>query len=72
MRNAREYDQLRKYGQGGDAGYEPPPGWESGASFSEGGFTGADSTDFSDFFESIFGAGARGGVSGNNVARASP
>ena len=55
-----EYDQLRKYGHTGDAGFEPPPGWESGASFSRGGFTGADSMDFSDFFESIFG-GAGGG-----------
>lgn len=55
-----EYDQLRKHGQRDDGGFDPPPGWESGASFSRGGFTGADSMDFSDFFESIFG-GAGGG-----------
>lgn len=55
-----EYDQLRRYGTSGKGGFEPPPGWESNASFSQGGFTGADSMDFSDFFESIFG-GAGGG-----------
>ncbi|MGM0450183.1 MAG: DnaJ C-terminal domain-containing protein [Pseudomonadota bacterium] len=55
-----EYDQLRKYGQTADGGFDPPPGWESGASFSRGGFTDADSMHFSDFFESIFG-GAGGG-----------
>lgn len=55
-----EFDQLRQYGQSSDGGFDPPPGWQSGASFSRGGFTGADSTDFSDFFESIFG-GAGGG-----------
>lgn len=49
-----EYDQLRRYGHSG-GGFEPPPGWESGAGFSSGGFTDADSRDFSDFFESIFG-----------------
>jgi len=55
-----EYDELRRRGQTGAGGFEPPPGWESGASFSTGGFTGADSMDFSEFFESIFG-GAGGG-----------
>ncbi len=49
-----EYDQLRRYGSSG-GGFEPPPGWESSAGFSGGGFTGADSRDFSDFFESVFG-----------------
>ncbi|MDX1588408.1 MAG: DnaJ C-terminal domain-containing protein [Oleiphilaceae bacterium] len=51
-----EYDQLRRYGQsGGD--FQPPPGWRSSADFSGGGFTGAGEQGFSDFFESIFGAG---------------
>jgi curved DNA-binding protein len=46
-----EYDELRKYGQHGQR-FEPPPEWQS---------SGAQSGDFSDFFESIYGAaGPRG------------
>jgi len=41
-----EYDELRKYGQKGQR-FEPPPGWQP--STAQGG-------DYSDFFESIFGA----------------
>jgi len=52
-----EYDQLRKFGTAGpDGDFQPPPGWQSAAGFSGGGYTGADSQHFSDFFESIFGA----------------
>jgi len=43
-----EYEQLRKYGRKGEA-FQPPPGWNQGAS------GGANETDFSDFFSSIFG-----------------
>jgi curved DNA-binding protein len=42
-----EYDELKKYGQHGQR-FEPPPGWQSSSS---------QDGDFSDFFESIFGAG---------------
>ncbi|SFR55625.1 curved DNA-binding protein [Marinobacter daqiaonensis] len=56
-----EYDQLRKYGARGDGSFEPPPGWQSGAGFGGGGYTGADSSNFSDFFEEIFGGGRRAG-----------
>lgn len=48
-----EYDQLRQYGRAGES-FEVPPGWQRA-----GGFTGAHEHfggDFSDFFESIFGA----------------
>lgn len=56
-----EYDQLRKYGAAGpDGDFRPPPGWQSNAGFSGGGFTGANSAHFSDFFESIFGAAGAG------------
>jgi curved DNA-binding protein len=56
-----EYDQLRKYGAAGaDGSFRPPPGWQSAADFSSGGYTGAGTQNFSDFFESIF--GARGGA----------
>lgn len=43
-----EYEQLRKYGRGGQS-FEPPPEWQSKAGRSQG--------DFSDFFENIFGSG---------------
>ncbi len=46
-----EYDQLRKYGRGGQS-FEPPPQWQSKAGRSHG-----PQGDFSDFFENIFGSG---------------
>ncbi len=50
-----EYDEVKRYGQGGQ--FRPPPGWEASGGFSgDGGF---QQGDFSDFFESIF--GGRGG-----------
>lgn len=58
-----EYDQLRRYRK--DGRFEPPPGWQgaSGEGFS-GGFTDdAAGMDFSEFFSSIFGAGAARGFS---------
>lgn len=55
-----EYDQLRKYGASAGGEFKPPPGWQSGADFSEGGFTSADTADFSDFFQSIFRQGRAG------------
>jgi curved DNA-binding protein len=49
------YDQLGKnYKAGQD--FTPPPGWDAGFEFS-GGFGGADTSAFSDFFESLFGHG---------------
>lgn len=59
-----EYDQLRKMGARSASGdFRPPPDWESSAHFSGGGFTDADASQFSDFFESIFGGGMGGGFS---------
>jgi curved DNA-binding protein len=54
------YDQLGKnYKAGQD--FTPPPGWDAGFEFSGGGFGAADTSAFSDFFESLFGQGfARG------------
>ncbi|WP_413735770.1 curved DNA-binding protein [Sodalis sp. RH21] len=54
-----EYDDLRKYGQGGR--FEAPPGWQpSGRAGAEasGGF---QQRDYSDFFESVFGGQSSGG-----------
>lgn len=50
-----EYDQLRKYGASAGGEFKPPPGWQSRADFSDGGFTTADAAEFSDFFETLFG-----------------
>jgi curved DNA-binding protein len=58
------YDQLgANWKQGQD--FRPPPDWNTGFEFEGGGFTGGDSAEFSDFFESLFGRGgfrsSRGG-----------
>ncbi|MFZ5957085.1 curved DNA-binding protein [Pseudomonas knackmussii] len=58
-----EYDQLRQYGN--REKFEAPPGWQP-----SGGFEGAEhfqERDFSDFFESIF--GARAGAQGQQRPR---
>jgi len=48
-----EYDELRRYGGRRAADFEPPPGWRSSADSGFHHFSG----DFSDFFNSVFGAG---------------
>lgn len=58
-----EYDQLRKYGAKGDGSFQPPPGWQSASGFGGGGYTEADASQFSDFFEEIFGGARRSGAS---------
>jgi curved DNA-binding protein len=51
------YDQLGKdYRPGQD--FKPPPNWDSGFEFSG---AGGGNADYSDFFESLFGAQARSG-----------
>jgi len=53
------YDQLGKdYRPGQD--FRPPPNWDSGFEFSG---AGAGNADYSDFFDSLFGAQARSGRS---------
>ena len=49
------YDNV---GQSFHAGQEfrPPPDWDAGFEFSERGFAGAESADFSDFFSELFGS----------------
>ena len=53
------YDQLGANYQAGQD-FHPPPDWNAGFEFSGGGFTGGDSSAYSDFFESLFGQ-AQGG-----------
>jgi curved DNA-binding protein len=60
------YDQLRAGGYRGGEQFRPPPGWGQGGQ----GFDFGDSGhgDFSDFFESLFGARA-GGAAGRGAPR---
>ena len=53
------YNELgANWKQGQD--FRPPPNWDQGFEFCGGGYTDADSAQFSDFFEGLFGQ-ARGG-----------
>ena len=50
------YDQLgSNYKAGQD--FHPPPDWDAGFEFNGGGYTRGDASDYSDFFESLFGRG---------------
>jgi curved DNA-binding protein len=51
-----EYDEMKRYGSSSEQGFKPPPGWQS----PRGGTNSGSSADFSDFFNSIFGAGQDG------------
>ena len=50
------YDQLGSQWQAGQD-FHPPPGWDAGFEFSDGGAGGPDLGGFSDFFESLYGHG---------------
>ncbi len=50
------YDGLASGRQAGEE-FQPPPNWERDFVFGDGGFTGA--SDFSDFFDALFGGAAR-------------
>jgi curved DNA-binding protein len=53
------YDDVgRRFQRGQD--FQPPPGWDSGFEFSGRDAGSGDETDFSDFFEALFGRQARG------------
>ena len=55
------YDQFGENWKAGQE-FDPPPNWDAGFEFSGGGFTGGNSSQYSDFFEQLFGGGfARGG-----------
>lgn len=53
------YDRLGANWKAGQD-FRPPPDWNKGFEFHSGGFTGADASGFSDFFESLFGGGIFG------------
>lgn len=48
------YDKFGKDWQAGQD-FKPPPDWDSGFEFTGGGYTESDASQFSDFFESLFG-----------------
>jgi curved DNA-binding protein len=48
------YDQLGSQWKAGQD-FRPPPGWDAGFEFSDGGFTGGGPGFHSDFFEELFG-----------------
>jgi curved DNA-binding protein len=50
------YDQLGANWKAGQD-FRPPPDWDAGFEFSGGGFTDGDASQYSDFFESLFGQG---------------
>ena len=52
------YDQLGANWKAGQD-FRPPPDWKEGFEFSGGGYTGGDTADYSDFFESLYGRGSR-------------
>ena len=58
------YDRLGADWKAGQD-FRPPPDWDTGFEFSGGGFTGAGAAGFSDFFESLFGAGSPFGFAGH-------
>lgn len=54
------YDKFGKDWQAGQD-FKPPPDWDQGFEFHGGGYTETDASQFSDFFESLFGAQGRPG-----------
>jgi curved DNA-binding protein len=62
------YDQLGKGPRPGEE-FKPPPDWGAGFEFSGAGPGGGDSTDYSSFFESLFGGARGGGGRGNDWQR---
>lgn len=65
------YDELGANWKGGQD-FQPPPGWDQGFEFQGGGFTEGDASQFSDFFETLFGSGfASAGHSGRGQPGAS-
>lgn len=54
------YDKFGANWRNGDH-FDPPPNWDAGFEFRGAGYTGADTSGFSDFFESLFGRDQGGG-----------
>ncbi len=63
------YDQLGAQWKSGQD-FRPPPDWDQGFEFRDGGYTEADAEHFSDFFESLFGGRGRPGAGARHHFRA--
>ncbi len=63
------YDQLGAQWQSGQD-FKPPPDWDQGFEFRDGGYTESDAAQFSDFFDSLFGGRGRGGGRSHHRFRA--
>lgn len=61
------YDQLGASWKAGQD-FNPPPDWDAGFEFRGGGYTAGDASDYSDFFESLFGQGFRSAGAGQGQA----
>ena len=62
------YDRMGSHWRDGQS-FTPPPDWDAGFEFSGGGFTGGDTSGFSDFFESLFGRASPFGTSRQTYSR---
>jgi curved DNA-binding protein len=62
LKDAEKRTAYDQFGQDWKAGqdFRPPPGWDAGYEFSG---PGGGASDFSDFFETLFGGGRMGGFS---------
>ncbi len=62
LQDVEKRTAYNKFGKDWQAGqdFKPPPDWDNGFEFNGGGYTETDASQFSDFFESLF--GARGGA----------
>jgi len=65
----KAYDKFGPNWQHGQE-FRPPPDWEKEFHFAGGGFTGADTSGFSDFFEELFGRARRARTAGAGAAGA--
>ncbi len=61
------YDKFGANWQHGQE-FRPPPDWEKEFHFAGGGFTGADTSGFSDFFEELFGRARRSRAAGGGFS----
>lgn len=62
------YDALgNRYGAGQE--FQPPPDWNAGFEFTDGGQSGAEAEAFSDFFSSLFGREQRRAAAGDHRMR---
>lgn len=57
LKDPEKRNAYDKFGSNWREGQEfkPPPNWDAGFEFSGAGYTGADTSEFSDFFEQLFG-----------------